>query len=306
MNEKPQTITDFRKLGKAKRGGRTAEECKGLHDARQANKPLPTATSNRFGKMAAAERSRRACRTAVPLGTVDVLSRVQDANRKLREWSLGQRAGVIDSPWEFRERGDNRNWSKKSTFQRGIVVQSYATCEDFRMCVFVLDGTTRTIHAPRGWRWDIDANGLRLRSCSDARVDYHPTASELIGDISELPRLARANWATRQANAKAAKAKAKAEAEAKAADEAAIRRAEEVGVYVCLADSIRAGNCRAGSETFARNHGLDPARHYKPAEVLAIANGQTRAVALACTAALRRTIREIAAGESQLADHRVS
>jgi hypothetical protein len=128
----------------------------------------------------------------------------------------------------------------------------------------------------------------------------------LIGDIAELPRLARAGYATRQANARAAKAKAKAYAAARAADAAAVKRAEEIGVMVCLADSVRAGNCRAGSENFARNHGLDPSKHYTPAEVLAVANGQTRFVALACTAALRRTIRELDRGYSDLAEHRVS
>jgi len=277
----------------------TVKGCLALRKQRNAANPPAGIVYGKYAGMAAIGRAKRSVKTAVPLGSrtgvLGVLDRVKAANPRLREWSLGQTAAILDTPWRFREIGSNSNWSKRSTFQRGIWVQSYATCTDFRVAVFHLDGAVHTITAPRGWRWDIDANGLRLRSCSDARIDYHPTASELIGDVAELPRLARAGWATRQAAKRAAKT-----------DAAAVKRAEAIGVMVCLADSIRAGNCRAGSENFARNHGLDPAKHYTPAEVLAIANGQTRFVALACTAALRRTIRELDRGYSDLAEHRIN
>lgn len=289
----PHTHTDFRAMGAAKRGGRTAAAAKALHDSRQAPAAGAAPRANRIGRLAAAGRAKRSTPTIVPLGDYDALTRVQEANRRLREWSLGQQAAVLESAWKFVERGSNSDWNKRSTFQRGIKVQSYATCT-LDTVTLRLDGEVHTIRAPRGWRWDVDANGLRLRSCSDKRIDYHPTASDLLGAPQELARKARENWATRQAARRAAKA-----------DAAAVKRAEAVGVTVCLADSIRAGNCRAGSESWARNHGLDPARHYTPAELLALANGQTRQVALACTAALRRAIRELDTGVCVLAEHQV-
>jgi hypothetical protein len=260
--------------------------------ARPASPPAP----GKYADMAAAGRTSRSIATVVPLGSFSELADAKASNPRLREWSLGEEAGLLlGSPWRFREIGSNSNWNKRSTFQRGIIVQSYATCTDFRAAVLHLAGEAHTIRAPRGWRWDIDANGLRLRSCSDSRIDYHPTASELTGDVAELPRLAKAGAAARKAANRAARADARA-----------VKRAEEIGVMVCLADSIRAGNCRAGSESFARNHGLDVAKHYTTAELLAVANGQTRLVALACTAALRRAIKELDRGYSELSEHRVS
>ncbi len=135
--------------------------------------------------------------------------------------------------------------------------------------------------------------GLIFRSTSDRKLAYHPTASEILEGVDELKDLARSARAKRIELAKQAKADAKA-----------VKKAEEVGVMVCLADSLRAGNCRAGSENWARNHGFDTRRHYTPAELLAMANGDTRRVALVCLAATRRTIAELSRGFSVVADHR--
>ena len=264
-----------------------------LREQRIASNPPGTICHNRFGGLALLGRQRRSCNTLVPLGSVDVLTRVRESNARLREWSLGQVAGNIDSAWKFREIGNNTNWSRKSTFQRGIIVQSYATCTDFRVCELRLDGGTHSIPAPRGWRWDIDANGLRLRSCSNARIDYHPTASELLGDVRELPKLAHAN-ATQRRKQRARTAK----------EQRIIRDADKNGLAVCLADSVRAGNCIAGSTNWAARHGFDPRRHYSPAELLASANGDTGRVAIVVLTAARRHLREMAAGICNLADHR--
>ena len=63
-----------------------------------------------------------------------------------------------------------------------------------------------------------------------------------------------------------------------------------------LADSLAAGNCQAGSEQFARRHGLNPTRWYKPNELLAVANGDAQRVRLAVLAAVRRHDRLAEAG----------
>jgi hypothetical protein len=148
----------------------------------------------------------------------------------------------------------------------------------------------RSIPAPRGWRWDIDATGLYMRS---GRTAYHPTASELIGAPADLVRAAREAHAVRRA-AKARTAK----------EQRIIRDAQKNGLAVCLRDSVRAGNCAAGTETWARRHGLDVSRHYQPAQLLSQANGDTSRVAIAVLTAARRHIRECAAGVCQLVDHR--
>lgn len=281
----------YQALKAAGRFNGTIKAALALREQREKNDDQPV-TIGRYATEASARLARRSAQTVVPLGTVDVLTRIKERYARLREWSLGQKAGAIGSAWEFREIGSNWNWSKRSTFQRGIVVQSYATCTDFRVCEFHLDGQTHTIYAPRGWRWDVDANGLRLRMCSNAKIDYHPTASELIGNVRELPKLAHALAAKRREQAART-----------AKEQRIIREADQNGLLVCLQDSIRAGNCEAGSINWATKHGFDPRRHYSPSELLAVANGDTNRVAIVVLTAARRHMREMAAGICEVADH---
>jgi Arc/MetJ-type ribon-helix-helix transcriptional regulator len=86
---------------------------------------------------------------------------------------------------------------------------------------------------------------------------------------------------------------------------ARIRRAEKEGCLVCLADSLKAGNCRGGSESWARRHGIDPMAHTLPSVLLAKANGEYRRVSLVVTVALRRHEREMRQGYADLSEHYV-
>jgi hypothetical protein len=79
---------------------------------------------------------------------------------------------------------------------------------------------------------------------------------------------------------------------------------DAANIHVCYADSIKAGNCPAGTEKFGEQHGLDRKRHYTAKELLEISNGSTRFVRAAVLTALRRERREMAQGFSVLADHR--
>ncbi len=73
--------------------------------------------------------------------------------------------------------------------------------------------------------------------------------------------------------------------------------------YVCFADSLRAGNCRQGTETFAVKHHLDSRRHYTSRELLPICNGDARFVRAAILAALRRERAEEQRGFALLSEH---
>ena len=265
-----------------------------LRAEREANPPRPEAEAGRIAAKAALGRARRGRRVAVPLGSRSFASDYRAQFPRLREWSLGEIATTSSETFATKEIGSNSDWNKRSTFQRGVLVQSYATCRDFREAVLVIAGKEHRIKAPRGYRWDVDKNGLLLRAKSDRRADYHPTATELLGPVAAIVATLKENFATR----KAARAK-------EAQRLAAIRRAETEGATVCLRDSVRAGNCLAGSLTWAQRHGLDPSRHYRPSEVLSLANGDAHRVALVVTLALKRHREEMERGFAVLADHQV-
>jgi hypothetical protein len=149
-----------------------------------------------------------------------------------------------------------------------------------------LNGKLIAVTAPTGCAWSLDANGLRITRGPD---DYHPEGIDFLCADPTAQMLVKleANAATRRATALRALAE----------------NAANEGIFVCLADSIRAGNCRAGSESFAARHNLHRARHYGAIELLTLANGDSARVRLAITAAKYRHAADLSRGYSMLAEH---
>lgn len=145
-----------------------------------------------------------------------------------------------------------------------------------------------TVQAGRGYQWDVDSNGVRLVRLADG-ADYHPSSDEIRAGRAAIVATLRERAETRK----------KAAADAKR-DAKIIAAACKDGVWVCLADAVAAGNCRTGTEYFARRHNLDIRRHYR-AEVLPREQGDTsRRVALAVIAAQRRQARDMERGYAEI------
>lgn len=161
--------------------------------------------------------------------------------------------------------------------------------------IYTNDGVTSIRMRPwRGWHWIVDANGVALVDSSGKR-DYHPTASDILSHPStrEIAELARESEKLRAESRRLDKKRSHT-----------IKRADRMGVLVCFADSLAAGNCRAGSLNWARHHGFDIGSHYRPSELLANANGDTGRVAIVIGAAMRRHHLEMRQGFCVVADHR--
>jgi hypothetical protein len=152
---------------------------------------------------------------------------------------------------------------------------------------------------PAGWTWGHDAQGLRAVGAGG--IDYHPT-------LADIRDHARGTWYSAQARALAAKRRA-AERERRAAERAqtqegrAMRRIGPGDVWVCLADSIRAGNCMAGSVRFATAHSLDTRRHVLGAVLLRLATSAPERVQAVVEQARRREAKEFVRGYAVLAEH---
>jgi hypothetical protein len=151
-----------------------------------------------------------------------------------------------------------------------------------------LHGKDYRITMPAGYCWNKDMNGLRVVHGAD---DYHPTVSDLIAKDS----------AERIVRMLSERARVRRETMAKLAAECA----ESDGVYVCVADSIKAGNCRTGTVQWAINHKLDINRHYAPVDLLEHANGDIGRVRLAIKAATIRHRMECDRGYADIKDHQV-
>ena len=164
----------------------------------------------------------------------------------------------------------------------------------------------RSIKAPHGYRWDRDRNGIKLVSLANARDDFHPDTDDIVAGAKHCAAKLRENAKRRREIATRERLEARKTRQQREQEQRIIRKAEREGLTVCLADSLKAGNCRAGTLNWATRHGYDPTRHYTPSELLANANGDTPRVALVVAVALRRHRSEMERGYAELSDHRTT
>ena len=165
-------------------------------------------------------------------------------------------------------------------------IRSFAMIRDPQTIDVVIHTHEYSVSLPHGFAWDVDENGLRAFQVGSRRDDYHPDACELYNGIDFVAAIER-NRETRL--------RLMAEIAAEAAPD----------TTVCLADSVRAGNCRQGSLSWCERVGLNPERHYTSAEIVAAgANGGDFGRArLAIAAAARREREEMARGYALLSEH---
>lgn len=326
---KPRTISDFRSIGKrkisrkpsAKRAVRqqwesvptTADEAKALHDARSNRKMADYKRTNKptwrsiVDADNAFQHGKYSGITIIPVGKLSLPSSVDWPRAK--NWRSP--SATSGKTWERRvsvkPRGGWTSYEYEHHIESWGVVSP--TGSKLYYQIHHASGLRKgVLKAPRGWKWNVDANGIRLRTkaTNSGMADYHPSASEILNcSLPQLRKLARDNQAKRKALLAEFAKKEKAKQESQEAAERAIKRAESEGATVCLADSLRAGNCLAGTQQWASRHGFDFNRHYKPSDVLAKANGDTHRVALVVNVALRRHKLEMERGYADLEDHQI-
>ncbi len=164
-------------------------------------------------------------------------------------------------------------------------------------CFAIVDGQTAhlahhtkewSVTLPAGIRWGADQHGIYAQAGPD---EYHPT-------VAELARKDSAEYISVQVHEYAARRKA-VSAEALAAG------CDAADLWVCAADSIRGGNCMAGTTVWANSHGLTVGRHYPASVLLRLANSDDLGrVRLAVIAAARQSKIDIGRGYCVLAEHR--
>jgi hypothetical protein len=212
----------------------------------------------------------------VPIGRqleAELAGIVKRANPHLRNWkggvsetgSLAEAMGWY-SIWST---GSNSDWRKRSTFERGVSVHSMFSATNTVSGTIHCGPHQRNVTLPKGWVFDIDENGLFIRRSVLVRslgpCDFHPTAADLLRmSPKELIATARENARVRAAQERQQRQEARALMEQ-------VRRAEREGATVCLADSLRVGNCYAGTVRWAARAGLARNKHHKPSQIAKLA-----------------------------------
>jgi len=205
-----------------------------------------------------------------------------------KDWEVRSTRGpgsVVNIPGETEWKNGK---PKKYTRARNIsYVRSFAVVLDPQTIEYVIHETIGTATLPNGYEFDIDANGLRVIDANSRADDYHVTAGDVLSNIGYIPGLISTNR----------------EARKRLAAEAAIEKAKVRGVYVCFVDSLRAGNCGAGTINFCARHNLEVGRHYPAEQLFDLANGNADRVRLAIARATVRSRQEAEKGYCELSDH---
>jgi hypothetical protein len=271
----PRTLTDFRKLGK--RRCADPDAAKQLHDRREESRD-----ESYTGSFAVWIKNRRKwlftppnC-ALIPLGG---LNPAYDWGRKQNVTS--PQAGLTPTHPETLDLGKYSSRCNYTHYEYRLVVESFGrVCFDGRELYVRIDGTAKRLRAPKGWRWQIDRNGIGI---SNGRDDFHPTAREISEGMAVRQMVGGAirNGKTRRAAQRAAKLDAQRKIDV-------IKRAEREGAMVLVDDSRAAGNCLAGTLNWMQSHGLKDAKFVPPSMLLKIANGDASRIAVVVAAALRR------------------
>ena len=153
--------------------------------------------------------------------------------------------------------------------------------------LLIADGEREfSVLLPENYHWEIDQNGIKAVWGPD---DYHVVMSDLL-NVNATDLICNAI----SENAKTRRL---------IAIQLAAEKADVEGIWVCLNDSLRGGNCQAGTEKFAEQHTLNVHRHYHAVELLSIHTNDIFRVRLAIQAARIRTQREETQGFALLSEH---
>ena len=179
--------------------------------------------------------------------------------------------------------------------ENNTYLRSFAVIVDDRTLEGICHNTIYIDTLPDGYKWAIDYHGLKICKVDSPIDDYHPNAHELMNNGSCSEVLIERVEENRQKRFFSL---------IKSTD-----RAELEGVFVCLADSLRAGNCRQGTLSFSGRHGLDEKSHYSANYLLDVSKGDVSKgdvgrVRLAVMAATIRHKRELDNGVCLLKDHK--
>ena len=308
----PRTLSDFKAIKPMHRNGLTPLQMLAKHNYRLANfrfkdnKPLSLITFIKSNY--AMEELPRQCRL-IPIGSSrsNFLERIHNTRKK----NYQEPEPIFSSSKLFTN--DLGRYSKSCTYKKYSytpMIQSFGYLINKNTMYIRIDSNrgviSRLISSPWGYHFSSDSNGLKLQSNSIRAMDYHFTALDLIlgnsqkQPMKEIVRKCKANYQTR----KQAKLESNIFSDDPKQVNKVIREAERLKVQISIVDSLKAGNCRAGTQVWARSNHMNTSKHYQIQSIYDKLDDENKdRVKLVILKAIERTKQELARGFSLLQDH---
>jgi hypothetical protein len=308
----PRTLSDFKAIKPMHRKGLTPMQMLEKHNHRLANfrfkdnKPLSLITFIKSGY--AMENLPRNC-CLIPIGSSrsNFLERIHSPRKK----NYTEPEPIFSKSKLFTN--DLGRYSKSCTYKKYSytpMIQSFGYLINKNTMYIRIDSNkgviSRVISSPWGYHFLADSNGLKLQSNSIKAMDYHFTALDfIVGNsqrqpMKEMVRKCKVNYQTR----KQAKLQTCIFSDDPKQVNKVIREAERLKVQISVVDSLKAGNCRAGTWAWSRSNHMNINKHYQIQAIYdKLDDANKDRVKLVILRAIERTKQELARGFSLLEDH---
>lgn len=284
---KPSTLSDFKRLKSSYRNGKNPEDLKQLHDNRVSiaeknnaiySRPvsimqwLRNDLRNIFSDSINYNLLPKGCKL-IQLGTLDTDGILID--RKKKNWFRATptfRRSFIYS--HCHGQYSSRCTFKRYSYQKNI--ESWGYVINPTNVYIRLDIGSRVfstiIKAPKGYHWGYDKDGIRIVSNKNPKDDYHFSAAEVFTYLINGKQLSfKKHIVTMlKTNARVRKNLEKKELKEKRI----IKKLMKCNYLVTIQDSIDAGNCIAGTQSFCEKNKLDKPE-YKVKELAKLLNSDT-------------------------------
>lgn len=231
-------------------------------------------------------------RILIPLGSPNLsaspnITQILKENTRKKNWSANEPG--LTTHLRTTNFGQYSRKCKYTKYGYALIVQSYGIVLKYKnTLLFKFDGRTYSKKAPKGYKWDSDKNGIKLVSLRYKDKDYHPTSSELLRQdwFNILRNRANEYYKIRRETARLEK-------------ESLIqfKSAIKTDCHVRLNDSIKSGNCLAGTLNWLKDKGIN--NTYILLKDLSKYLNDKR-VKLACLFAVRRHFESLKLGFSKL------
>ncbi len=211
---------------------------------------------------------------ALPLGTWDILTA---GNMSHEQYPRRMNWDAPVATTERHDKGmavkdvDHGAYSSRCTYRKisyTPAVTSYAAAFGSRLVARVWDKTYK-YRAPHGYRFGTDSLGVYIQRKSETRgrFRYHLLSDEVRAGKAAM-RAAVIKHTQTQIQADLAARQAASDFASQSKHHAL---AIKLGIWISIADSDKAGNCRAGAVTWGRKHNLTTKRHYPVALIARLA-----------------------------------
>lgn len=306
---RPCNLTGFKKIKVKYRNKKTPKQLLELHNSRQYSPRIKSSSLMQFIKSNYDMKYRPKNCVTIKIGSsrLDYLQKIYD-NKKKNYSSI-----MPCFQRSFLESTCHGRYSSRCNYNRYSyrpMIQSFGYIVNKNTMYFKTDTDdgiiSRVIKSPKGFHFAIDQLGIKIQSNSIKSMEYHFTALDLLpyaikkNDYKSgqlMVAIAKNNYQLRK--------KTDLKSDIFSDDVSKVNKvlnyAHKLGVKISIVDSIKAGNCLAGTESWMQKNKLEH-KHY-PVFIISSRMNNDRRVKIAILQAIERTKIESARGYSMLNDH---